>query len=254
MERLVIVNADDYGLSEGVNEGILRAHREGIVTSASLMVRQGACGHAVENAGELDLGLHIDLGEWDFRDGQWMNAYQRVRLDDVVGVRREIREQLELFERLTGRQPTHLDSHQHVHEQEPIRTIARQAADELGVPLRSFCSEVRYCGGFYGQSGKGAAYPEAISVDGLIGLLASLRPGVTELACHPGDDPELNSAYRVERKVEVATLCDPRIRDALTRESIQLISFEELGDAPLQQAHQSNGLRRVPAGRETRRV
>lgn len=60
----LVVNADDFGLHEAVNEGIVRAHREGIVTSASLM----ACGRAFDNAlarsrscAQLDLGVHLTL-------------------------------------------------------------------------------------------------------------------------------------------------------------------------------------------------
>jgi predicted glycoside hydrolase/deacetylase ChbG (UPF0249 family) len=253
MERRLIVNADDFGLSAGVNQGIMRAHREGIVTSASLMVRCPAAAHAVEIADDLDLGLHLDLSEWTYRDGQWVIVYQRVEPGDVEAVRREIREQLTLFEQLTGRTPSHLDSHQHVHEQEPIRSIARQLADELRVPLRSFSNRVRYCGNFYGQSGKGAAYADAISVAALIRLIATLAPGVTEFACHPGEDPELDSAYGLERQIEVATLCDPRVRQALENEDVKLISFEELRHLPMPPLGSGQQLRHY-AGREAREV
>jgi chitin disaccharide deacetylase len=254
MERRLIVNADDFGLSVGVNQGIMRAHREGILTSASLMVRFQAARHAAENAGDLALGLHLDLSEWIYRDGQWVMVYQRVEPDDVEAVRRETREQLALFEQLTGRTPSHLDSHQHVHEQEPLRSIARQVADELGVPLRSFSKRVRYCGNFYGQSGKGAAYADAISVAALIGLVATLNPGVTELACHPGEDPELDSAYRLERQIEVATLCDPRVRQALEKEVVQLISFEDLRDLPMPPLRSGQQLHHYSGGRGAREV
>ena len=64
-DRWLIVNADDLGLSSGVNQGILQAHEQGIVTSASLMVRHQAAPEAVAAAREhprLGLGLHVDLG------------------------------------------------------------------------------------------------------------------------------------------------------------------------------------------------
>ncbi|HEV2791037.1 MAG TPA: ChbG/HpnK family deacetylase, partial [Solirubrobacterales bacterium] len=63
--RRLIVNADDLGLSRSVNEGIFEAHQHGIVTSASLMVRQGAAEAAAEALAEhpdLAVGLHLDLG------------------------------------------------------------------------------------------------------------------------------------------------------------------------------------------------
>jgi predicted glycoside hydrolase/deacetylase ChbG (UPF0249 family) len=229
MERILIVNADDFGLSAGVNCGIQRAHRDGILTSASLMVRRTAAQKAAEAADGMDLGLHIDLEEWVYQDGQWKNRYQRVPIDDAAAVNQEIQQQLTMFRQLTGNSPSHLDSHQHVHWQEPVRGVALRIAGELGVPLRGISNRVRYCGSFYGQSGKGAPYIEAISVESLISLLAALPPGVTEMACHPGADNELDSPYKDERVIEVATLCDPRVRHTVEQEGIRLMSFEELG-------------------------
>ena len=66
MTRTLIVNADDFGRSAEINAGIVQAHRDGIVTSASLMVRWpaavGAAAYARERP-DLALGLHFDLGE-----------------------------------------------------------------------------------------------------------------------------------------------------------------------------------------------
>src|SRR5436190_23980393 len=66
MRRAVIVNADDFGQSAGINRGIIEAHERGIVTSASLMVRwpaaPAAAAYACAHRG-LSVGLHVDLGE-----------------------------------------------------------------------------------------------------------------------------------------------------------------------------------------------
>src|SRR6266480_4583843 len=116
--RSVIVNADDFGLSSGVNRGIAEAHRHGIVTSASLMVRKPAAIDAVaiaRDCPELSLGLHLDLGEWAYRDGEWQPLYEVVDVADADAVRYEVLQQFDRFCELTGRTPTHLDSHQHVH-------------------------------------------------------------------------------------------------------------------------------------------
>src|SRR4051794_10944670 len=72
--RYLIVNADDLGYSARVNGGIFEAHQRGIVTSASLMVRWSAAAAAVAAARRcpgLSLGLHLDLGEWSYCDGEW---------------------------------------------------------------------------------------------------------------------------------------------------------------------------------------
>src|SRR5260221_10113726 len=62
--RRLIVNADDFGRSHSINEAVIRAHREGILTTASLMVNEPACGEAVALAREnprLGVGLHLTL-------------------------------------------------------------------------------------------------------------------------------------------------------------------------------------------------
>ena len=59
-----------FGLSEGVNRGIIRAHEQGIVTSASLMVRYPAAAEAARYALQhprLSVGLHLDMAEWVYR-------------------------------------------------------------------------------------------------------------------------------------------------------------------------------------------
>src|SRR5438552_7939368 len=185
--KYLIVNADDFGLSAGVNRGIIRAHEHGIVTSASLMVRQAAAAEAADYAKgrpSLSLGLHLDLGEWAYRDGQWAAVYEVVPPEDASAVAGEVARQFDAFRRLTGREPTHLDSHQHAHRSEPLRTIASEAAARLGVPLRHFDPRVRYCGDFYGQTGKAERFPDAITPAALVRIIRSLAPGITELACH----------------------------------------------------------------------
>jgi predicted glycoside hydrolase/deacetylase ChbG (UPF0249 family) len=226
--RYLIVNADDFGLSPGVNRGIVEAHEHGIVTSASLMVRWPAAHEAAAYARvrpQLSVGLHLDLGEWAYRDGEWECLYQVVRPDDAEGVSEQVEWQLVEFRRLMGQDPTHLDSHQHVHRAEPVRSVLLKTARRLGIPLRHFSPAIQYCGSFYGQSGKGEPFPEAISVAGLIATLAGLPGGLTELACHPGDGEDLESMYRDERAAEVRALCDPRVRAALAAGGIELCSF-----------------------------
>lgn len=227
-ERSLIVNADDFGLSAGTNAGIIAAHQRGIVTSASLMVRQPAARAAAEYAREnaaLSVGLHLDLGEWTLRGGEWVQAYAVVPHDDPAAVAREVARQLGEFRRLMQREPTHLDSHQHIHRHQPVREIVTALGAELGLPVRDFNPASTYRGDFYGQGHKGAPFPEGISVANLLAIFHQLPPGLTELGCHPGADAALDSAYRAERLAEVTTLCDPRVRAGLDRGGIELVSF-----------------------------
>jgi predicted glycoside hydrolase/deacetylase ChbG (UPF0249 family) len=230
---ILVVNADDFGLSDGVNRGIVEAHERGIVTSASLMVRQPAAAAAADYARghkSLGVGLHLDLGEWEFKDGVWTTVYELVPHDDAGAVARELDRQITEFSRLMGdATPTHIDSHQHVHRHEPVRSVAIRLANQLRIPLRGVTPGVRFCGDFYGQDGRGGMPAhELISVEALKRLLGDLVPGVTELGCHPGFDANLRSCYRRERELEVRALCDAEVRAILDGRSIQLRSFAQL--------------------------
>lgn len=226
--RSLIVNADDFGLSEGTNRGIIEAHEHGIVTSTSLMVRQPAVASAVAYAKEhpaFSVGLHLDLGEWEWRDGEWFQTARILTTDDPVAVAAEIEHQVETFLLLMGRKPTHLDSHQHVHRHEPALGIALAVATRLAVPLRGVTGGIPFCGHFYGHGQKASPYPEGISVENLLRLLHELPAGTTELSCHPGLDETLASCYRTERIAEVRTLCDPRVRETVRTGEIRLTGF-----------------------------
>jgi predicted glycoside hydrolase/deacetylase ChbG (UPF0249 family) len=229
--KRLIVNADDFGQSAGINAGVIRAHRHGIVTSASLLVRWPAAVEAATYATEhpqLSLGLHVDLGEWAFRSGSWVPLYELVPSDGMEETRTEILGQLGRFRALRGRNPTHLDSHQHVHQTEPARSILLHLAEDLGISLRHFAPDVNYRGDFYGQSGKGEPYPEAISPEALAHVIRSLPDGTTELGCHPGDDRSLDSMYSMERAMEVESLCHPDVAAALREATVELCSFHDV--------------------------
>ncbi len=204
----LIVNADDLGLAAAVDAGIFDAHERGIVTSASLMVDRPAApaaAAALAQHPELAVGLHLDphgpAGE-------------------------ECRHQLERFRELIGADPTHVDSHKHVHEAEPVRAVAEAIAAELGVPLRN--RAIPYEGGFYGRSEDGAPAPEAISVERLSALIEALPPGWTEIGCHPAAGPVPTSSYDSERQIELRTLCDVLIREALNVTNVKLCNFAQV--------------------------
>jgi chitin disaccharide deacetylase len=230
-KRYVILNADDFGQSHGVNRGVIEAHERGIVTSASLMVRLPAAAEAAAYARkhpDLSLGLHLDFWEWTYRRGSWKPLYEVVSRDDAAGMAREAAGQLASFQRLMGRDPTHLDSHQHSHRRPKVAHIFIQLGARLGIPLRAYTPEIRYCGSFYGQTDEGRSWPSLISVNALIQVLRKLPPGYTELSCHPGYAGDLRSTYRSERLREIHTLCAPAIREAITEMGITLCSFRDV--------------------------
>ena len=224
----LIVNADDFGYTRGVNRGIVEAHEHGIVTSASLMVKQHAAEEAAAYARshtQLSLGLHVELRRWRLgrlRLRRSTRAYARLR--EAVAI--DVRTQLDRFRQLVGTDPTHLDSHQHRHRHEPARSILLDLAKELDIPLREFDARVRFCGDFYGQI-DGLPWPQGILPEALIDLLGHLPPGVTELCSHPGYADDLGH-YNRERAQEVRTLCDPAVRATIARLGIRLATFRDL--------------------------
>lgn len=232
-KRLLIVNADDLGLSPGVNAGIAEAHERGIVTSASLMVRAPAAAEALASAGaypELAVGLHLDVAEWQYEDGEWRVNYERCSPEDAAAVEAECRGQLAAFRELAGCDPSHLDSHQHTHMSEPVASVAAGLAAELDVPLRA--RGIRYEGGFYGQTGRGEPYPAGIEAGHLVELIEALPPGRTELGCHPAIGDDTGSPYAAEREQELRALCAAQVKTALEREKVELRSFAQISSSP----------------------
>jgi predicted glycoside hydrolase/deacetylase ChbG (UPF0249 family) len=229
--RRLIVNADDFGRSHGVNQGIAVAHERGIVTSASLMVRWPAAAEEAaslaQSMPQLSLGLHVDLSEWIYRDSDWVPVYTLVG-DEPPEVARESRRQLAVFRSLVGRDPSHLDTHQHVHRGEPARSVLVDLAAEVGVPLRHFAPGIEYHGEFHGQTATGEPIPTALTIEALAAVLRSLAPGTSEVGCHPASEVDFESVYGAERLVELGVLCSAEIRSVLEVEDIRLVSFDQL--------------------------
>jgi hopanoid biosynthesis associated protein HpnK len=131
----LIINADDFGLSEGINRAIGEAHRRGILTSATLMANGYAFASALEIAGQnprLGVGIHLNLVQGKSVSGSLRipslvdgsGTFKRGVSDlvqaDLLGrisrdeIEREIRAQIEKVLR-QGLVPTHLDGHKHFH-------------------------------------------------------------------------------------------------------------------------------------------
>jgi hypothetical protein len=199
----LIVNADDLGYTAAINRGVLEAHERGIVTSASLMVdRPGAADGAARARGSgLSVGLHAVL------DGVEPERCEA-----------ELSRQLARFEELVGARPTHVDSHHHGHREPALAGTFAAFAEREGLPARDLA--VPHEPRFYGAG--------AVGVDSLLGILATLPAGDSELGCHPGYADGLRSRYVVERETELATLTDPRVRARVDELGIELIGWAEL--------------------------
>ena len=219
--RRLIFNADDFGASHGVNRGIIEAHTAGVVTSTSMMVTGSAVAEAValsRDHPELAIGLHWDVWGEDERDFDMHN---------LPAVRREFDAQLARFQDLTGRNPTHVDSHKHAHRQ--AMELFCELVAPLGVPLRDD-GQVRYVSGFYAQWEWKVTDLAHVSVQSLLDILRSdVHQGWTEIGCHPGyPSDDYDSVYLHERAHETATLIDPRIRAEIVSRGIELASYADV--------------------------
>jgi hopanoid biosynthesis associated protein HpnK len=161
----LIVNADDFGLTEAVNRGIALAYDEGIVTSTSLMACGGAFDHAVELArarAKLGVGVHLTLtqerpasdvasvkslvgadGRFPIKVSTVVRRYVTGRID-LDEVRREFEAQ---FARVAdaGLAVTHFDGHQHVHVLPGVLAVAREVGARFGIEAaRCPCERIRW--------------------------------------------------------------------------------------------------------------
>lgn len=159
--RFIIITGDDFGFSRGVNQGIIKAHEDGVLTSTSLMVSGDAAGEAVNLAKthpNLAVGLHLvlvcgksvlqqskiphlvdSLGNFpndSFKAGLRYQFNRAARRE--LGL--EIRAQLEKF-RETGLQLSHVDGHLHLHSHPVVLGILTELAEEFDIKVIRLPSE-----------------------------------------------------------------------------------------------------------------
>jgi predicted glycoside hydrolase/deacetylase ChbG (UPF0249 family) len=140
--KRLIVNADDFGFTKGVNAGIIEAHRTGILTATTLMANGAAFDDAVRFAREnpdLDVGCHLVLVQGDsvLHPGSPLPttvgallralALRRIRVyDELAAQARRIVD--------AGLCPTHLDTHKHTHILPPVLSAVARISSEFGIP------------------------------------------------------------------------------------------------------------------------
>jgi predicted glycoside hydrolase/deacetylase ChbG (UPF0249 family) len=245
--RRLIVNADDFGLTPGVSAGILDARRHGLVTSTTVLVTADPDREQLARARAegLGLGLHLNLtlgrpltGARSLVDasGRFVRdarlAAARAEAKDVEG---EVAAQIEKFERLVKRAPTHLDTHHHVGLHAPVAGVVLAAARRLGIPVRSQdaaarararSAGLRTPDHFFGESGPGAYW----SLARTLAHLRALPPGVSEFMTHPGwcDDALSYSRYGRQRETELVGLGTPAARAAALSLGLTLCHFGDL--------------------------
>ncbi len=246
-DKLLIVNADDLGRTTGINSGIFEAHSNGLVTSATLMVAFPAAEEAAARLGEypeLGVGLHVALTGVP----TILPAERLPSLTDASGrvpakpeglvdpapedVLKEARAQFDRFLELTGRLPTHLDSHHHSHRHPVVCDALVTLAREHDLPIRNASPEVEgrlrregvpttdfFVEDFFGEDAR---------LEILIEILGGLRPGITEIMCHPAhvdDELRSTSSYAADREREFEVLTSPDAARAVQDLGLRPVHF-----------------------------
>jgi chitin disaccharide deacetylase len=278
--KRLIVNADDFGLSPEVNAGIIRAHRDGVLRSASLMVAEPAARAAADIAHDnpaLDAGLHAVVCRGrSILDASRLGAAVRATgefIDSPVGagmryffdrslrtaMTDELRAQVERHLELVG-YLNHIDGHLNFHVHPLFADILVNLAVEYKVPcirlprervtmtlrLRRDNATRKLVESFIFRTlsrrtdrmmkERGLVSTDALfglhqsghlSADYIVGVLDRIRDGSTEVYFHPAADIG-GTPPAPEAQLEVEILTSPRVRDAIARNSIELITFADL--------------------------
>jgi len=255
--KLLIVNCDDLGSTRSANVAVYDALRNGVATSASLMVPcPWARDAAAQYRGE-DVGVHLTLNA-EYATYRWgpitrspslldgdggfprtiEDAWDHADLDEVI---RECRTQIERAI-LWGFDVSHLDSHMGTMQLRPeFFDVYLELAVEFALPLRMAGASLEHAIGFpYRRlaAEEGVVFTDHLVVSPMSGrramerALFDLRPGVTEIFLHPAiDTDELRAscpdwAGRVEDHAYVCN--DPSLPDLVERAGVTLIGYREL--------------------------
>ncbi len=260
--RQLVVNADDFGFTRDVNQGIIQAHREGILTAATIMSNGAAFDDAVRLAREnptLDIGVHLVLvGQPPFpmSVAALTTAVMlgRIRIYDELSV--QVRKVLD-----AGLKPSHLDTHKHTHLLPPVLDAVARISEEFKIPWvrRPFDFPLQPGGVSWKKRAVSGAFGvvrgrfERVltrhgcrSTDHFAGfqitgkfqasdvadLIRSLPEGSTEFMCHPGIlTAELRAAHtrlKESREEELRALTAPEVRQALRESGVELVNFNSL--------------------------
>lgn len=248
--RRLIVNADDFGLSSSINEAIVRGHREGILTTASLMVNEPAFKEAVAIAKDnprLGVGLHLWLSSSPVSAG--FRFFFRPSVHPKL--RSDIRAQIERFI-ASGLTLDHVNSHHHLHMHPSVLGILLECLREFKIlhvrlTREPVCINLRHIAGRrfrnlthaliylmlarrarpsfrkshlrYPQFVFGLMQNHAVDEAYLKRLLPVLPEGDSELYSHPSMD---------EFRHEFDALVSPRARELVQRLGIRLIRYQDL--------------------------
>ena len=250
----LLINADDFGFSKGVNYAIFECFKQGTISSTSMMVNMPAFDHAIElmkqNPGLFHVGLHLGpsvdysilkgLKTLTDDNGHFYHIEEIIANADIEEVRQEYQAQMDKF-LATGFKPTHIDWHW-CHTPVQIQ-VAMELAKKYNIPLRAHSKEIEERFSNYGVKFVSNHYndfynhnqKEPITTpENLIKILkARLEEGCPEMSMmvHPAFvDQHLMtlSSYNVIRTIELQTLLDPSVIEFIQANNIEMISYDQV--------------------------
>lgn len=262
--KYLVTNADDFGFTRDVNEGIVMAHRDGILTATTLMANGDAFDHAVQLASQtptLDIGCHLVL-----IGGQSLLDPDRCLPSSIFDLTRQVyADNINIYEELaaqvrtivaTGIVPTHLDTHKHTHLLPPVFNAVRRVALDFNIPwvrrpidfpapvkaelgqritgslIRHFGPKMDFTGLRHTDHFWGFAATGRLDSAALVDVMQYIPHGVTELMTHPGHlTDQLRAAptrLKESRMVELEALTSPSVKKAVAAAGIALVNYHQL--------------------------
>ncbi len=268
--RLLIINADDFGMCHDENEATIQGLTAGLFTSSTILVTCPWFEEAVEfarNTPAADLGVHLTLtSEWDRykwgpslgrqaapslcdeRGHLWPDVPQVFEHDRLDEVEAELRAQIDLA-LATGVDVTHLDCHMGpLHLRVDYHEIYWRLARDYGLPIRMLSRRLMKQMGMHVVldhiDGAGILYPDHFVAGGPKAvaeteshwnrLIRELRPGVTEIYCHPAfARAELLGCARDahQREADFRFFTSDKSRRLIENEGIELIGYRKMREA-----------------------
>jgi len=276
--KRVIINADDLGQLQPINRGIIQSHKFGVVTSSSLMVNMPDAIKAVrllKAVPNLGVGLHLNLtfgkpvlnsrdvtslvkDDGTFKDASSVlvkhpelrknseiETTVQLMLEELdnhaseTDIRAEIVAQFDKFKELTGKLPTHLDTHHHIHRLPKIFDQIASIARKSDIPVRQICPDMKkrlrdlsikstdcFIDLMITNHNQLSTY-----LENLIEIVRSTENGTTEILCHPGyvdDKLKKQTMYSIQREVELRSLCSSLLKEEIKERGIDLINYGEM--------------------------
>ena len=248
----LIVNADDFGRTRGINYGIVECMKNGILTSTTIMMNMPYAEHAVKLAkkeGIKSIGVHLTFIEKSLSQGKTLvdengnfKKYPELMAEaDVEEIKKEMRMQINKLISF-GIEPTHLDGHHQVHLYSskmaeavfemgrdynlPVRVgniKTTRLGEEIIIPEDIKTTDV-FEGDFYGERVK---FEDFVQILDLLG-----DQEVVELMCHPAFlcTDTMNSSYAYPRLTELDVLTGNGVKEYVRDKGIELVDFTVLGD------------------------